>query len=261
MTNYRGFYPAGYRPAGAYRIGAYGDGAVASAVAALFVAAGSPLLWYSAQNIDGLSNSTMIDGQLIGTWVNLGSLGSAANLVGAGAARPTFRLGGVLGHLNNKSSVQWAGGQTMTTSTFTLTAQPITWVFLIRGTAGASQVILGGNGSLNLHQLYNATGPIHVYAGSDVPSGQSMVANTFHQVGFVANGASSTGNLDGAVTGSLNPGATSIDGIRIGSDNGPGNFWTGYSTEIMAYSGSLVSQPTLPQITAPVTAYYGATPA
>ena len=60
---------------------------------------GSPLYVFDGDNVDGLGNTTLSNGSYVGTWVNLGSVGTAGNATQVpGPRQPTFETGALNGH-------------------------------------------------------------------------------------------------------------------------------------------------------------------
>ncbi len=69
---------------------------------------GSPALWFNGQNIDGVSNTTLNNGDSIATWKNLGLLGNVADASNATLNnRPIFQKIASAGKINNLSSVKF----------------------------------------------------------------------------------------------------------------------------------------------------------
>jgi len=219
---------------------------------------GSPILWFDAQNIDGTNNSSLTDGQQVGTWLNLGSYGSAANLVQATAGlRPLFTMTAPV--LTGKSCLTSDGTKQLQTATFTVTATPVTWLAIARQTGVGAKVVISGASGL-AHQIGTNPLVIQVFSGSLISTGQFIVANTWHQLGFIANGASSSGSLDGTASGTVNAGSNSVSSLSAFGDGVGGELMNGTIAEIIAYSGALGSQPTLAQLTTYITTKYGAMP-
>lgn len=262
MSGYRiGPYSAGYRPAGAYRVGAYGDGSVSSAVAAAqFVAPGAPALWYSAQNIDAVNNTTLTDGQVIATWKNLGSVGSAGDLTQATAgSRPQFNRVAQTGKLNNYSAVSsLIGTRWMQSGATGAIAQPTLIVLVARTNSNSATFgdLFDGNAARQV--VYRNTLSCEIYAGgSIVATGKSWVLSTWHTVSLTFNGASSSGRVDGSAGGAVNPGASALNGVTIFRDSGGAAFpWDGDIVQALVYADGTAAAT----VESAITSFYGATP-
>lgn len=220
---------------------------------------GTPVLWYSAQNIDGLNNSSLVDGQTIGTWKNLGSLGAAGDLLQAVAGlRPQYVAVASLGKMNNKSCVRSDGTRWMQSAALGPLAQPTLIAAIAMATTLAGGVtdisdgrtaqrnILGRNAALTL-----------AFAGSFVTSANWTV-NKYQSINCNYNGAASVIRLDGSASGALAAGAQSLDGVTVLADLAGGSLWTGDLIELPIYNGG--GQPTAAAVEAALTAFYGATP-
>jgi hypothetical protein len=222
---------------------------------------GSPLLWFDGQDVDGLgnANAALIDGQQIGTWVNKGSLGAAANAVQATAGiRPLFRKIAVPGKIGNLSALEGDGTKQLASALFASQVQPITWAIVVRCTGAGSQIFFSGPGGGHAHQLYVTGGTsLNAFAGTNAVTGQVIVANTFHQLGMVGNGAATTGDKDGVSVGPFAGGANDITGVSLFADTTPASFMTGFIAEVAAWQGAA---PTLAARTAYFTAKFGALP-
>lgn len=260
MSDYRGFYQSGYRFGGGYRVGAYGNGS--SSALAL---PGSPILWFDAQNIDGLgnSNAALTDGQQVGTWVNLGSLGTSANLTQAtGALRPLFRKVATAGKINNLSAVQSDGTQWTMSLSFATQNAPNLHLTVWRATDFAQQGDLyDGAISRNILFFSLTTGGLNMYAGSAVTStSQTVAAATWETTLANFQGATSWTRLNGAQSGNLNPGTGNLDRIVMFSDS-VGTASTIAKCMIAEHVCWNGAAPSSASIEAYVTAKYGVTPA
>lgn len=256
--NYRKRYADGsYRPTAGYRIGAYGDGTSTGVIPP----PGSPTLWFSAQNIDGLGNgnSAFADQAQIATWVNLGSLGSAWNMTQATAgSRPLYNLIGTAGKMRNRPGIAFNGSKVMATATgLSSQAQPITWAIVASANGSGTETYFGGAGS-NAHALIASTLALQIYAGTGpLGSGQSITANAIQTITMVGNGGSSNTSIDGTQGGNVSAGTIAIDNVIIGANGASLNFLSGTVYEMVAWTGVVVSAAS---INAWVSSIYGATP-
>jgi hypothetical protein len=261
--------PAGPSVLGVTRIARIGgvlmvsiDGAPYAPLAGV-VPPGTPSLWFDGQNIDGLNNSSLVDGQQLGTWLNLGSLGAGGNLVQAtGATKPLFRLVAAAGKINNKSGVENTGTMQMSTLALTSQPQPNMVAFLYRQTALANGQLwdasTGGGRQFN-QMLIAGPGTIQMFAGAGpVPTTAAIATGTWETVVNAFNGVSSYVRLNGVQTANVNPGTNALDSLRIFTDVSAVAPITGIIVELLEYSGG--SQPTAAQIEAYFTSKYGATP-
>lgn len=232
-----------------------GNNVPASTTASIFA---TQPLWYSAQNIDGLNNTSLTNGQTIGTWVNLGTLGAAGNLLQATAGlRPQYVLIASAGKLSNKSCVRSDGTRTMQTGALTTLAQPTLAAVVAMTTTiagGICDVCDGRTAARNI--LGRNAGFTLAYAGSFViPAAGNWVANTYHGFNCNFNGASSVARLDGTGGGTINPGTNGLDGVTIFADLAGGSLWTGDIVELV-----IGASMTAAAAEAQFTTNYGATP-
>lgn len=232
------------------------------AYVALGVAAppGSPSLWFDAQNVDGLNNSTMIDGQQVGTWKNLGSLASADLVQATGALRPLFRLVATAGKINNKSAVQSDGTQFMRTGAVASLNQPNLVAVVFRSTSlAAITAILDANSAGRQMFSFNGSGSgvVNMFAGvGPTSTGLTIVNLTWETLMGTFNGATSNGRLNGVDGGTINVGTNVMGGLSAFSDNVT-DIFAGFIEEILVYSGSL---PSAASVDAYINAKIGANP-
>lgn len=218
---------------------------------------GSPALWYDGQDIDGLNNTTLIDGQGISTWVNKGSLGNAGNAVqGTTGLRPFYRRIAETGKLGNKSAVDNGGTRWMSNTAFAAITQPLTVAVVAKTNAtGFSQTIfdgaLGGNVSLL------APTQVQPYSGVAYSTGQSFVVGTWETNLTTFNGASSTNRMNGVQVGPGNIGTTSVTNVGLfGLAVSGSTLMNGSIAEVLIYNDGT----TAAAIETYLTARYGATP-
>jgi hypothetical protein len=223
------------------------------------IAPGSPLIWYDAQNIDGLGNESLTDGQQISTWKNLGSL-SGADLTATGTDRPVFQLIKEEGKLNNLAVVSTLNvDRLLSTPSFTPQVQPNTVVILMRPFVVASTIAVivnGDSGASAYHQITSIDGALTLYAGGSVDSGLDLAAGQYQKIGTIFDGASSSARVDGTTGSSVNPGSQSLGKIQLFGD-GTGHPFIGEIVEVLVYAGTSVSRST---IFAYLDRKYGTTP-
>lgn len=201
---------------------------------------GSPSLWFDAQNIDGTSNSSMVDGQAIGTWKNLGSLGSAGDSVQATAGnKPAFRLIAVPGVFGNKPGIECIDvNRRLISAAIANITQPYTVASVIRTTKAATQVHFGGQAPLS--EFYNTVTTDHVNSGLDVDTVLNPSANQFHGRVYTVNGAASNVRIDGVQSATINAGGTGFGTpIVIGCDPGIVLGTIGFINEVLVWSGAI----------------------
>jgi hypothetical protein len=221
---------------------------------------GTPSLWFSAQNIDGLSNTSLVDGQTLATWVNLGSLGASGNVLQAVAGmKPAFKLVASAGKLGNKSCVRSDGARWMQSGALTTLTQPnlVAAVAMTTSVAAGFRWITDGRTSERNIVGQNGT-PVEAFANSFVQPVNGWAANSYQSVNVNFNGAVSIGRLDGVAGSAVNPGTGGLDGITLFSDLAGGSLWTGDIVEVLIYTGG--GQPTAAQVEAYFVSAYGATP-
>jgi hypothetical protein len=222
---------------------------------------GAPRLWFDAQNIDGTNNSSLVDGQTIGTWVNLGSAGAGGNATQATAGvRPFFRLVAAAGKLNNKSGVQSDGTRFMSTPVLSAIAQPSLIAALLRSeTIPALEFMIGdATGAAGSQELIQQSGTAQERSSPTVLNIGTMQAAKFHSMNGLFNIASSQGRVDG-VAGSVGTvGSGTNDGMTLFANAGGGSGLTGYIIEALSYVGG--GLPTAAAIEAYFVTKYGVTP-
>lgn len=219
-----------------------GNNIPSSAAASSSAFAASPL-WFSAQNIDGSNNSTLTDGQTIGTWVNLGTLGAAGNLIQATAGlRPTYVLVASAGKLGNKSCVRSDGTKMMQTAAISAMAQPnlVAAVAMTTTVAGGICCITDGR-TAQRHIVGRNAAFVEIYAGSFVIPGGTWAANTYSTINCNFNGASTVARFNGTQT-TINPNTNSLDGLTVFADLAGGSLWNGDIVEVVVNDdGSLTA--------------------
>ncbi len=201
---------------------------------------GTPVLWFDAQNIDGTNNSSLIDGQAIGTWTNLSSLGAAGNAVQAtGGLKPTFKKVASAGKLNNLSSVLLTPTQWMQTANVATWNQPNTIWVVVNNAGGGTRTFVDGNDASNRNDLL-ATATWEMFAGTAL-SDSTIAATTGKYMAIRAtfNGASSSMRINKTSTGALaTPGAALLDGLSIGVGGDATSPGAGEIVEIVVYNSA-----------------------
>lgn len=203
---------------------------------------GTVLLWFDAQNIDGTNNSSLVDGQALALWKNLGSLGAAGNMVQAtGANKPVYRAVAVSGKIGNKSAVEAVdGARFMVSNGFTTIAQPAMFATVFRSNDKTSvEIDITTPGSV--WQWYiagGAGGTIHIRCTADVDTGLNPAVNTFHSSVANYNGASSVVTLNGTSSAAINPGSLSSGTQITWMDQTGGAGLIGYHVEKIVATGT-----------------------
>jgi hypothetical protein len=225
---------------------------------------GSPLIWFDAQNIDGTNNSSLIDGQSIGTWTNLGSLGATGNAVQATAGlKPIFRLVAAAGKINNKSAVEFtaANSSCMATTTFAGQGTTIYYAAIVKAktSQGAGGWIVDGFAG-NRQQWGFVALQHRLFSASGAPTtGQTIALNTWQSVGaqFSGTSTSSFSRQEGVSSALVDtsPGA-SLTNIALGCGAGGAATFDGFIEELLVYVGT----PSIAPIEAYLTAKVGTTP-
>lgn len=224
---------------------------------------GTPSLWFDAGNIDGLNNTSLVDGQGVGTWTNLGSVGAGGNLVQASAPlRPLYRAIATAGKINNRSGVENTGTMQMSTAALTVIPQPNITATVYRQASGAAAMSLNDNtvgGPTDRQLIQTNTGiVVNIYAGGGVVATGNVPALTTWETLLISwNGASTFGRLNGSQAANVNPGANGIGGWKIFNQSSNGEPWLGIVAEQLIWTGSL---PSVAAIEAYFAAKYGATP-
>ena len=222
---------------------------------------GTPTLWFSARNIDGSNNGTLVDGQVVGTWTNLGSAGAGGNLVQATAgSRPFFRAVAAAGKINNMPAVQGDGTRWMSTGAITAFTQPSLVAAVLRSeTIPAVEFWIDGrnSGGTARQTLLEQSGVAEMASNGIVAIGTALAAK-FSSVNGLFNGASSQGRVDGVAGAVVNAGVFTLDGMSVFASNATTGLMNGYIAEILAYTGG--GQPTAAQVEAYFASIYGVTP-
>jgi len=220
---------------------------------------GAPFMWFDAQNVDGLGNSTMVDGQQVGTWVNLGSAGAGANAIQATAGlRPLFRKIATPGLIGNKSAVQSDGTQFMATAVLGAVVQPIVVAVVFRATSIASLcAIIDSNSGRDMISFTAGTGALNMYAGAGpVATGLTLANATWETLVATFNGASSFLRMNGTQGSTINAGTSSNTGAELFSALAGTSIVPGFIEEALFYSDG--TSPAA--IEAYIAAKIGATP-
>lgn len=217
--------------------------------------------WLHAQDSNLLRNAGIADGATPLTWKNKGTIAAAGNVTQATSGlRPVYRYLAAAGKIKNRSAFEADGTKQMQTSSLTAVATPVTWAVVARQTAVASKVYFSGPSGA-AHQLGTSPGIVlQIYSGALVNTGQSVVVNSWHQVGCILNGGASRGDLDGVAGGAVTAGSVSLTGVAVFGDTVGGEMIVGMIADVLGWSGPLGGHATLPEITAYVAREYGATP-
>lgn len=197
---------------------------------------GSPVFWFDAQNIDGTANSSLVDGQALGTWINGGSTGAGGNAVQAtGGLRPTFKKVASAGKLNNLSSVLFTPTQWMQTANTATFAQPN--VICVITKIAAASTIVDGNDAVNRNDILSSAGTWQQFAGTALyNSTLASGVGTYHVLRSLYNTTSSTIRANKVTsTPGTSPGAASIDGISLGVAGDATSPLNGEIVEVVVY--------------------------
>jgi len=227
------------------------------------VVPGAPKIYFDAQNIDALNNSTLIDGDLLSTWKNVGSLGAAADLAAVvdifGDHKPTYRQFAADGKIKNQSCVTGIGVPEMQSPVFAAITQPYTVVALFRNSEAPDanpHGLVDAGGGAALIKFAPSTYDLILNAGTLVDTGIVPVQDQFHTVAFTFDGASSTGSLDTTTTGTIDTGANSLTQIGVFNEPGGANYFRGDLVALLVYDDGT----SIATIKAFLARKYGATP-
>jgi len=204
---------------------------------------GTALLWFDPRSVDGQLNASMIDGQQIGTYVNLGTLGSAMNAVQATAGlRPTFKLLGSAGKLNNTPTVLCTPTQWMQTPNMTLQAQPNMVCFVGNPADALTRTFADGNDAINRNDTFSSAAVWQQFAGTALNnSGLAATAGSYHVVSSFFNGTSSTIRANKVTsTPGTSPGAAGLDGLSIGVAGDATSPCSGQVGAILVYGAGVI---------------------
>lgn len=198
---------------------------------------GAPILWFDAQNIDGTFNSSLVDGQALGTWLNGGSNGSGGNAVQAtGGLRPTFKKVGSAGKINNLSSVLFTPTQWMQTANVASVAQPNVICAVCKPIAG-NGTVADGNDGVNRNDLLFSGGTWQLFGGTALyNSTLAATAGVYHVLRALFNTTSSTIRANKTTsTAGTSPGAASLDGLSLGVAGDATTPMNGEIVEVIVY--------------------------
>lgn len=212
--------------------------------------------WHDSQNVDLTNNSSLVDGQAIGTWKNAGVRAALGDVLQATAAnKPKWDLVASAGKLNNKSSIECVdAARQMASGAFTTIPQPYQVAFVWRGTNAANQIVVTGLPIDPQIAVLTANSHLSINAGGgavDVPLVVS--ANVFHTCVITFNGASSVARVDGVASSAFNPGSVGFQSVLVlMSSNSPGGVLglIGFLVEHLVYS--------TPQVATDIEAYFAA---
>lgn len=161
---------------------------------------------YSAQNLDGLGNSSLIDGQGMGTVVNLGSAGASYNQTQAvGANQLFYRAIAQSGKINNRPALEGDGSRGMQTGAIPALVQPTTMFALIRAKSSQAAAMITDTNVAQM-QWGLISLQTRLFTGSAALTGQSVTIGSWQLIAAQFNGVSSFGRMDGAQSGAINPG-------------------------------------------------------
>jgi hypothetical protein len=206
---------------------------------------GTTYLWYDAQDISLSNNNLGInDGDPIGTWKNKGSAGSAGDITQAtGGNKPTFKLLGASGKLNNRSTIQFSGGSKSLAVAAGLTVNQADMVALVVKTTNAAlaQVFYQFGAGYSQQFGVSGTGLWQLYAGIQYTSALAIAANQYFLLLATWNGASTVFRINKvADPGITTPGTNNATGLTVGFDPvAPGSPMTGEIAEMLVYTGTL----------------------
>ena len=196
-----------------------------------FVPSGTPLAWYSADSITGLS-----DGDPVSTWPDRTANGF--DLTSATINRPTYKTG----IQNTLPAVRFDGTDNwMMNLSVGVRSQPIT-VFIVYSQivyANYATMVSGGNGSANFY-MYNHIGQSGIrLAGPDEVLTDKSHPETMSYVTARWSGATSFVRLNGVQSAAVDPGTGDITNFMIGAvTGGSSRFFRGDICEVIMYVGA-----------------------
>lgn len=222
---------------------------------------GFPFAWFDASNIDGHNNSTLVNGQTLPSWKNLGTAGTAYDAVQAiPALQPFYRtnVANGLPAVENSVAIDRWMGSTLPAGTI---AQPIQWFAMVK--AKSSQA--GGGilwdcapGAGNRIQMNFVSLQARLFAGAFALSTSFLVVNQWESFSALYNGATSFSRLNGVQSANVNPGAALQQGVTLLAANlAGGSPFDGFLAELIGYTSVL---PFAPTVEAYLAAKYGVTP-
>jgi hypothetical protein len=181
----------------------------------------TPKCMYDARSIDGLGNATLIDGQILTTWKNLGSVGALGDVTATGS--PTYRAVASAGKLRNAPSVAFPGNAYFRRAITGLSA-PITWVTIAKfHDRSVQQTLVDGSDGSNRCTLMAFSSLWYMYAGGlATPLGfTGPTSGTYHyaHASFPSNAGvfAANGTVHDASP-PLEVGTQMVAGITIGAD-------------------------------------------
>lgn len=216
---------------------------------------------YSAQNLDGLNNSSLVDGQGMGTVVNLGSAGASYNQTQAvGANQPLYRAIAQSGKINNRPALEGDGSRGMQTGAIGALVQPTTMFAMVKVKSSQAAAMITDT-SVSQMQWGFISLQTRLFAGSAALTGQSVTIGSWQLVVAQFNGASSFGRMDGAQSGAINAGGGAGGTTEMDFFQSAGGAFRldAFIAEFMLYS-ALLTGPQIALVEAYFAAMYGVTP-
>jgi hypothetical protein len=175
--------------------------------------------WWDFSDVENATLAT-------GAFASATDRGSKGRNLGQGTAanQPTFTASAI----NSRGGASFdATNDEMTVSTVTV-AQPFMVVAMLRMAGSIPDGFCcfmdgatshsGASRAIATLKRSNASNVLGIYAGTQATFGSALSVSTNYLVGWVFNGASSIGSLDGTATTGLNPGVNGIaGGFTLGS--------------------------------------------
>lgn len=222
---------------------------------------GAPFLHFSAQDTDLVLSTTRVDAATFTPWKNGGSLTNEDPAQPTAGLRPTYRLIGDAGKLNNLSVVDFDGLDCLTTgATFGNVAQPINYGIVFRAdvVVGAQVIFAGDTDGVNSHQIWLNEDKLALYAGTHVTDVglSAVVAGQWNLVTITVNGASSIVRKNGVQSSAINVNTNPLGAALLMGKGGDAFPVNGCLAHLAAWNDGT----TLAQIEAWLTAGYGAFP-
>lgn len=196
-----------------------------------FVPSGTPVAWYDASAITGLS-----DNDSVAQWDDSASTNHLVQAVGA--QQPIYKTA----VQNNKPGVYSDGSAQQNLSvTLGASASQTNTIFIVckpdTGEAGLD-IVFDSTGSGARQAVYTTGSPAdwYMYAGSQY-GGNALRTNVAQVLVATFKGASSTLRINGSQVDTGNAGTNALDGIRLFDSTGGNDEFKGYIFEVIVYDG------------------------
>ena len=199
-------------------------------------------LWLDGSDLSSITQSS----NLISQWND--KSGNGRNFTSSGSLRPTYVTNPVV---NGLSTISFAGGQGLTTSTFPFGSSAFT-AFTVQKTSGSGiyqgileQNVSGGigigvSGATGYYSLFKARISPQDYSGNVSPTTTNYDVYVTKSAGMSGGAVTAAAYKNGTSIGSASfTGGSTANGAAVGYDGNTGDFTTMNLAEILVYPSQL----------------------